>query len=227
MKTLPPRIPEGGAIEDSQDLNMERYSEIMKKALGQEYRRFVAHIVQQVQPPQGATVLEIGPGPGWVGIWLAKERKDLRLDGLEASPDMCRVATANAQTEGVAERVRYVQGVVENMSGIADHTYDLVISRDSLHHWDDPLKGFQEIIRVLKPDGKVYISDNRRDLSFVAKLIVNIVGPLMVGKMAKYWKSSIAASYTPEELQQMLQHLPEVKWTIRAELLDIAIQSVK
>ena len=164
MKTILPRIPEGGAIEDSQEMNMERYSEIMKKALGHGYRRFVTHIVQQVQPGQGATVLEIGPGPGWVGIWLAKERPDIRLDGMEVSPDMRRVATANAQAEGVAERVRYCQGVVENMQQLADHAYDLVISRDSLHHWDDPRKGFQEIARVVKSDGQVYIQDSRRDL---------------------------------------------------------------
>lgn len=84
---------------------------------------------------------------------------------------MIRIARTNARKEGVSDRVHYIQGVVERMEGIASETYDLVISRDSLHHWDDPGRAFGEISRVLKADGKVYIRDSRRDLSLVAKVL--------------------------------------------------------
>lgn len=224
MKTIHPRIPEGGAIEDSQEMTMEQYSETMKTKLGGEYRRFVNYIIQHIKPLEGAKVLEIGPGPGWAGIWLLRKRTDLVLDGLEASPDMIRVATANAQEEGVADRVRYFQGVVENMEGIADKTYDFVFSRDSLHHWEDPVKGFRGIARVIKPEGKVYIQDNRRDLGLRAKFIVNVIGPLLAGNMAKYWKSSIAASYTPAELQQMIRTIPRNDWTVKSNFLEVSIE---
>jgi ubiquinone/menaquinone biosynthesis C-methylase UbiE len=224
MKTIQARIPEGGAIEDSQEMTMEQYSEIMKTKLGGEYRRFVNYVIQHIKPLEGAKVLEIGPGPGWAGIWLLQKRTDLVLDGLEASPDMIRVATANAQEEGVADRVRYFQGVVENMEEIADNTYDFVFSRDSLHHWEDPVKGFHEVARVVKPDGKVYIQDSRRDLGLRAKFIVNVIGPLLAGNMAKYWKSSIAASYTPAELQQMIRTIPRNDWTVKSNFLEISIE---
>ena len=225
MQRLSSRIPEGGAIHDSSEMTMEQYSAIMKKTLGHEYRRFIEDLMRQTPPPHGAAVLEIGPGPGWVGIWLAKERPDIRLDGLEASPDMRRVAQMNAEEEGVAERVRYLPGVVEQMEHISDASYDLVISRDSLHHWNDPVAGFREIARVVKPDGQVYLRDSRRDLGFGAKLFVNMIGWLFVGKMAKHWKSSIAASYTPSELQTMLNSLSNVQWKISSSFLDLGIQS--
>lgn len=224
MKTIQPRIPEGGAIEDSQEMTMEQYSEIMKTKLGGEYRRFVNYVIQQIKPVEGAKVLEIGPGPGWAGIWFLQKRTDLVLDGLEASADMIRVATANAQEEGVADRVRYFQGVVENMEEIADNTYDFVFSRDSLHHWEDPVKGFREIARVVKSKGKVYIQDSRRDLGLRAKFIVNVIGPLLAGNMAKYWKTSIAASYTPAELQQMIRTIPRNDWTVKSNFLEVSIE---
>jgi ubiquinone/menaquinone biosynthesis C-methylase UbiE len=224
MKTIQPRIPEGGAIEDSQEMTMEQYSEIMKTKLGGEYRRFVNHVIQHIKPLEGSKILEIGPGPGWAGIWLLRKRTDLVLDGLEASPDMIRVATANAQEEGVADRVRYFQGVVENMEEIADNTYDFVFSRDSLHHWQDPVKGFREIARVVKPEGKVYIQDSRRDLGLRAKFIVNVIGPLLAGNMAKYWKTSIAASYTPVELQWMIRTIPRNDWTVKSNFLEVSIE---
>ena len=225
MKTVQARISEGGAIEDTQDMTTEQYSEIMKQRVGREYRRFVKHIIHQMKPPEKARVLEIGPGPGWIGIWLLCERTDLVLDGLEASPDMIRVATKNAETEGVCKRIRYLRGVVECMERVADNSYDLVMSRDSLHHWDEPEKGFQEISRVVKPDGQVYIQDNRRDLGFFAQCIVNLLGPLLAGRMLKYWKSSIAAGYTPEEIQKMLTRLQLENWVIRSNVLDLSVET--
>ncbi|MBN1888974.1 MAG: class I SAM-dependent methyltransferase [Thermoflexales bacterium] len=225
MNKTKARIPEGGAIEDAPEMSMEQYSELMRKQLGGEYRRFIEHVVQEIKPPEGARVLEIGPGPGWVGIGLVQQRRDLTLDAVEASPDMIRVAEANASREGVAERTSYVQGVVEDMAEVPSGSYDLVISRDSLHHWQDPLKAFREIARVLKPQGKLYIRDSRRDQGWGARAIVNIMGPLLAGKMAKYWRSSIAASYTPAELESMLRSMSLDTWVVKADFMDVALES--
>lgn len=224
MKKTRPRIPEGGAIEDSNEMTMEQYSATMKKKLGSHYKKFALHIKNVVNPVKNAKVLEIGPGPGWAGIFLLKERNDIFLDAVEASPDMIRVANNNARDEGVGDRVKYMQGTVENMKDIPDKKYDIVMSRESLHHWDDPEKGFREISRVLKKDGKLYIEDHRRDIGFFAKCIVNIIGPLMAGKMSKYWKSSINAGYTPEEIEEMIGSIPRNNWIIKADILSLSIE---
>lgn len=225
MKKIRPRIPEGGAIEDDNEMSMEQYSETMIKKLASHYRKYALHVKNVIKPVQNAKVLEIGPGPGWAGIFLLKERDDISLDAIEASPDMIRVANNNAKNHGVSDRVNYRQGIVENMKGIPDNKYDLVISRESLHHWDDPEKGFKEILRVLKPDGKLYIEDHRRDIGFFAKCIVNIMGPLMAGKMAKYWKSSINAGYTPEEIEKMIKKLIRKNWIVNTDILSLSIIS--
>ena len=126
----------------------------MKNRLGREYYKFANNVITKVKPLKNSKVLEIGPGPGWAGIDLLKKRKDLSLDGLEASADMVRVATKNAEDEGLSNRVQYFQGIGEEMTILPDNYYDLIISRDSLHHWDYPEQVFLEILRVLKKDGK-------------------------------------------------------------------------
>jgi len=224
MKKIKPRIPEGGAIEDSSEMTMERYSEIMKKQLGKEYIRFADNVIQKVQPIQNSKVLEIGPGPGWAGINLLKKREDLYLEGLEASSDMIRVASDNAKNEGLADRIRFWEGVAEEMKGIADDQYDLVISRDSLHHWENPEKVFRQIKRVLKEDGKIYIHDHKRNLNLFGRLIVNIMGPLVAGKIVKYWKSSIAAAYVKEEVEEILDKNGCKGWKVETDLMDLTIQ---
>ncbi len=224
-KKIRPRISEGEAILDTPEFTMEEYSERMKKSLGSEYRSIVKHIIKVIDPPEDAAILEVGPGPGWIGIWLAKERLDVRVDGLEPSADMQRVAIKNAKDEGVSERVNYITGYVENMEMIPDQKYDLVFSNDSLHHWENPLKGFEEISRVLKPDGKVYIQDERRDLGLRAKFVVHVLGRLIAGNFWKYWKSSIDASYTPQEVQQFLEQTDISNWFVNTNFLGISIET--
>ncbi|MCF8297319.1 MAG: class I SAM-dependent methyltransferase [Saprospiraceae bacterium] len=223
MKSIKPRIPEGGAIEDSSEMTMEQYSETMKKQLGKAYIRFAHEVINKVSPIESSKVLEIGPGPGWAGINLLKIRNDLKLEGLEASADMIRVATNNAKNEAVDDRIKFVEGIAEEMKNIPDKQYDLVISRDSLHHWVSPEKVFLQIKRVLKENGKVYIHDHKRDLNLFGKFIVNVVGKLVAGKMAKYWKSSIAAAYTKEEMQEILAKAECKNWKVNSELMDLTI----
>jgi ubiquinone/menaquinone biosynthesis C-methylase UbiE len=220
---MKPRVPEGGAIVDDEDINAEEYSLYMKKKLGGEYRRFIKDVLENMNPPLNARVLEIGPGPGWIGIWLAKERPDLFIDGLEPSPDMIRVANKNAREEGVGERVRYISGYVEKMEQIPDKQYDLIISNESLHHWSIALEGFKEIKRVLKASGKILIRDGRRDLGLGAKFIVNVLGRLFAGTMWKYWKSSLDASYTPQEIRDFLKQIPSLNWVVKEDILGVSI----
>lgn len=223
---VPRRVPEGGAIMNTDDVSAEEYSTAQRKAMGGEYRRFVQHVLTEMKPPQGARVLEIGPGPGWITIWLAQARPDLQIDGLEPSSDMRRVATQNAQEAGVADRVSFLAGYVEQMVDQEDASYDLVISNGSLHHWEDPVQGLREIARVLKSTGRIYIQDGRRDIGLGAKFIVNCPGRILAGKEWKYWKSSINAGYTPVELRAMLSEVPKPSWDVQSNFMELWIQSV-
>jgi ubiquinone/menaquinone biosynthesis C-methylase UbiE len=218
------RVVEGGAIVDDGEMNTEVYSAYMRQKLKGEYQRFVQRIVEEIQPRKNGRILEIGSGPGWIGIWLAKARTDLQVDCLEPSSDMIRVATKNAEEESVGKRVRYIAGFVENMEMIPDESYDLVISNESLHHWTDPKLGLQEIRRVLKHGGSILVKDGRRDLGFRAKFVINTLGRMMAGKMLRHWKGSLNASYTPEEIRHLLDDLGYNDWKVREDFLGVTIE---
>ena len=170
---LKTRIPEGEAIEDNPAMTMEKYSEIMKKYLWKDYIRFANNVINKINPTIGSKVLEIGSGPGWAGINLVKKRNDLKLDGLEASADMVRVANINVINEGI-KGFKFKIGVGENMQSLEAGYYDVIIAKDSLHHWIEPEKVFIEIKRILKSTGKVYIQDPRRDMNYFGRFIVNV-----------------------------------------------------
>jgi len=224
-KKLPTRVPEGEAIDDQPELSMEELSESFKRRM-KEYKQFVDFIVNKLKLKSNSRVLEIGPGPGWIAILLAQRDPTFEIIGLEISKDMIRVANKNKKETQVDENIKYIHGTAENMSIFEENSFDAVISHDSLHHWDHPLKIFNEIARVLKDNGILCIGDGRRDIGLGAKIIFNLVKLFISKTMSYYWKTSIMASYTPEEARSLLNETDlRDKNEVNANLFDLMIQS--
>lgn len=220
------RIPEGEAILDTEEISMEQYSENAKKR-ERMYRGVVKHLLENVSIAKDAQVLQIGPGPDWIGVWLVQERPDITLIGLEPSEDMIRVARKNAVSEGVgADAIQYVSGVVEDLTAFSDDSFDFVFSNESLHHWVNPAQAFKEIHRVLRNSGGLCILDDHRDLGIAERFVVEIFGRVVAGKWHKWWKSSIDASYTVSEIEEIVEHIGIDDWNVRTEFLSLRIEKI-
>ena len=84
-----------------------------------------------------------------------------------------------------------------------DGTFDAVFSNGSLHEWADPRGTFNEIGRVLKAQGKVFISDLRRDMLLPVKWFFWIsVRPTV---MRPGLITSLNAAYTQRELNELIK----------------------
>ena len=222
-KKIPPRIPEGEAIIDQPEFTMEKLNQQFKRRMW-EYRHFVKFILYELKVKDHSKVLEIGPGPGWITILMAQENPTLKITGLEISEDMIRVANKNVKKENVKEQIVLLKGNAKNMFQFKDNSFDVVITHDSLHHWDDPEQVFNEIARVLKPSGIFCISDGRRDISLGAKIIYNFMKLIISKEMSYYWKTSIMAGYTSEEIQEILNKTElKGKFEVIVDLFDLLI----
>lgn len=145
--------------------------------------------------------LEIGPGPGYLGLeWLQKTNGS-RLEAIEISRNMIALAEKNAKLYGLEERVQYVLGNAMDMP-FEDNRFDAVFSNGSLHEWEDPQKIMCEIHRVLRPGGRLFISDLRRDSCFLIKWFMQAT--VKPKSMQKGLSTSLESSYTREELEAIV-----------------------
>lgn len=77
---------------------------------------------------------------------------------------MIRLAEKNAKEYGLEAGAKYAYGNCMQMP-FDDESFDAVFSNGLLHEWEDPVKVFNAIYRVLKPGGRFFISDMRRDVN--------------------------------------------------------------
>jgi ubiquinone/menaquinone biosynthesis C-methylase UbiE len=147
------------------------------------------------------SALELGPGPGYVGLeWLDRTR-GTRLTGLDSNAGMVELARRRAIERGLAERTTYVHGSAE-ATAFEEGAFDAVFSMRSLHEWLDPVATFAETWRVLRPGGRVCVCDLRRDLPSKAR---NFMGRRMPSAQTRAGlMASIDAAYTAPEVQALL-----------------------
>jgi ubiquinone/menaquinone biosynthesis C-methylase UbiE len=145
--------------------------------------------------------LEIGPGPGYLGLEWLKKTEGTTLRALEISAEMIKMAEKNAWEYGLQNRVKYVEGDAQKMP-FEDNTFDGVFTNGSLHEWSQPSRIFNEVYRCLKPGGKYLISDMRRDMNPFVKWFLKLM--TKPKEIRPGLISSINASYTVQEIQSIL-----------------------
>ena len=169
-------------------------------------------------------VLELGPGPGYLGLEWLKATKETRLKGLDISPDMVEVARRNARDYHLEDRAEYVCSSGASMP-FADGAFDAAFTASSLHEWLDPKRTFAELARILRPGGRLFVTDFRRDINPVFKWIMWGIANSHV--MRAGLLTSIRASYLASEIPELVGSAGFSSCRVKRVAMGLQVVAVK
>jgi ubiquinone/menaquinone biosynthesis C-methylase UbiE len=168
--------------------------------------------------------LEIGPGPGYLGLEWLKHTEDTKVKGLEISEDMISIARRNSVEYGLQDRIEYFKGDARKMP-FDDDYFDAAFTNGSLHEWEYPEEIMNEIARVLKPGGRYIITDMKRDMNPFMKWALWLFAKQK--EMRRGLISSINASYTLSEIKHLVKKTQLKSSMITQNMIGIEIAGQK
>jgi len=109
--------------------------------------------------PDGAAVLEVAPGPGYLAIEVAKLAR-FQVTGLDISRTMVQIAREHATAASVP--VDFKHGDATAMP-FPDGSFDLIVCQAAFKNFGRPVSALDEMHRVLRSGGAAVVQDMRKE----------------------------------------------------------------
>lgn len=155
--------------------------------------------------PEAGFILDAGTGTARIPILIAKQRSQWQITGIDLSANMLLIGNQHLQKEGLQAQIQLEQVDAKHLPYFPDH-FDMVISNSIVHHLPDPLPFFQEISRVLKPEGALFIRDLMRPVN---ESEVNYCVEQYAGNcnehQKKLFRDSLFSAFTLDEIINMIE----------------------
>lgn len=114
-------------------------------------------ILKLIESEKNRVILDLGTGNGYLAFALAKENTNDEVIGIDIVKETLKNNSKKAKVEGI-NNLQFI-----NYDGIyfpfEDESVDVIYIRYALHHFPNIQSAFSEMKRVLKPQGKIVLSD--------------------------------------------------------------------
>lgn len=142
----------------------------------------------------GQTVLDLGSGAGLDCFFAAKKVGETgKVIGVDMTPEMLERARSSAKRMSLTN-VEFRQGFIEDLP-VESGTVDVIISNCVINLSPDKSKVFNETFRVLKPGGKLAVSD----------IVTDGELPDVVKKSLSAWAGCVAGAVEAKEYIAMME----------------------
>jgi len=138
-----------------------------QKEFGYDVEQERNFIFEKSKPIWG-DILEVGTGKGYFTLELAKA--GYSFTSVDISAEEQEFARLNLKYLGLEKQVNFKIDNAENLS-FKNKSFDIVFAINVIHHFQNPFKATNEFIRIIKPNGKIILSDfNEEGLKMIDKI---------------------------------------------------------
>ncbi len=135
-------------------------------------------------PFRGGRYLDIGTGTGDLVFEILRQSVNVLIDGVDPAEQMLEIARGKAATQGVGDAVAFFAADALDLP-MESGTYDGIVSGFCFRNIEHREKALEEMLRVLKPGGKLVILEATYPESRMVRLGYRLYAPLvpLMGKL--------------------------------------------
>lgn len=211
------RIPEQD--QDSPLEDAQGYAALARVAFRDSDEAFARAVDLRVPIGRGFEVVDLGCGPAFQDIILAKKRPDLTFAAYDYDPEMLKIARQEAEEAGVVDRFRFIQADMTRLGEVEPPLgKPFVISHTALHELysqDDLGKAMSGIADWVGQDGGIFLRDLIRPanemqaLDWRTQVLGNVLLP---ARDLKLFRNSQRAGFSQSEVQSALAGTSLENW---------------
>lgn len=158
--------------------------------------------IKQLQELRPQYILDVATGTGDVAILAEKMLHPAKITGIDISEGMLNIGRKKLENLGLKNKIELLQGDSEKIH-FADNSFDAITVAFGVRNFQNLEAGLTEMLRVLKPDGKLVILEFSRPKQFVFKAVYNLYMKTIAPGFGKLIaKNKDAYQYLNESVQR-------------------------
>ena len=155
--------------------------------------------------PPTALILDAGTGTARIPIIMCQRRPQWQIIGIDLAQSMLEIGRQNVEQASLQQQIK-LELVDAKQMPYPDAHFDMVISNSIIHHLPNPLPFLQELKRVLKPNGAIFLRDLMRpNTQEILEEIVNKYAVDCNEHQKMLFRDSLHAAFTLDEINELMQ----------------------
>lgn len=170
--------------------------------------------IKKLQEDQPRQILDVATGTADMAILTWKMLKPEKITGIDLSTQMLEVGRQKIEKEGLTNHIQLLKGDAEAIN-FPDASFDGIMVAFGVRNFENLEKGLGELLRVLKPGGKLVVLEFSRPRNSGFRKIYNLYMSLVAPRVAswlrqnkeayEYLKESSAAFPDREDFVNLLK----------------------
>ena len=179
-------------------------------------RKAVKRMKKSLADVQNPMILDVACGTADSTIQIAKSIENAVVSGLDISEKMLEIGEEKVKKLGLTDRIKFYNSCAENID-FQDDTFDAVFMAFGVRNFSDRIKGLGEILRVLKPNGSLFVLELSEPQNVIVRWFYNLyfknilpfIGKKISGNGAayRYLQQTVENFPMPKEFMKILQNI--------------------